>query len=108
MREIEFSIEDLDTLPVFLCLCLCLCGKMYCGSVRSIICVRPQINKKEVQDPPTLFTEFAGVIGICGCYRVCACLVLFLLECTLRGLFLAHAAAGLHCTVRSVTPPWAG
>ena len=30
------------------------------------------------------------------------------LECTLGGLFLAHAAAGLHCTVRSITPPWAG
>jgi hypothetical protein len=31
---------------------------------------------------------------------VLSCLVS--LECTLRGLFLAHAAAGLHCTVPSV------
>ena len=32
------------------------------------------------------------------------------LECTvpLRGLFLAHAEAGLYCTVQSITPPWAG
>jgi hypothetical protein len=37
---------------------------------------------------------------------VLSCLVS--LQCTLRGLFLAHAAAGLHCTVRSITPPWAG
>jgi len=26
----------------------------------------------------------------------------------LGGLFLAHAEAGLHCTVQSITPPWAG
>jgi hypothetical protein len=41
-----------------------------------------------------------------GSCLVLSCLVS--LECTLRGLFLAHAAAGLHCTVRSITPPWAG
>ena len=39
---------------------------------------------------------------------VLSCLVS--LECTvpLRGLFLAHAEAGLYCTVQSITPPWAG
>ena len=26
----------------------------------------------------------------------------------LGGLFLAHAEAGLHCTVQSITPPWPG
>jgi len=26
----------------------------------------------------------------------------------LGGLFLAHAEAGLHCTMQSITPPWAG
>jgi len=26
----------------------------------------------------------------------------------LGGHFLAHAEAGLHCTVQSITPPWAG
>jgi len=39
-----------------------------------------------------------------------SCLVL---SCFLRvhppgGLFLAHAEAGLHCTVQSIRPPWAG
>ena len=37
---------------------------------------------------------------------VLSCLVS--LECTLGGLFLAHAAAGLHCTVQSITSSWAG
>jgi len=39
------------------------------------------------------------------CQFFLSCLVS--LECTLGGLFLAHAAAGLHCTVQSITPPWA-
>jgi len=39
-----------------------------------------------------------------------ACLVLscFFRVHPLGGLFLAHAEAGLHCTVQSITPPWAG
>lgn len=38
------------------------------------------------------------------------CLVLscFFRVHPLGGLFLAHAEAGLHCTVQSITPPWAG
>jgi len=38
------------------------------------------------------------------------CLVLscFFKVHPLGGLFLAHAEAGLHCTVQSITPPWAG
>jgi len=42
-----------------------------------------------------------------GCF---ACLVLscFFRVHPLGGLFLAHAEAGLHCTVQSITPPWAG
>jgi len=39
-------------------------------------------------------------------FWVLSCLVS--LECTLGGFFLAHAEAGLHCTVRSITPPRAG
>jgi hypothetical protein len=34
---------------------------------------------------------------------VLSCLVS--LECTFGGLFMAHALAGLHCTVLSITPP---
>jgi len=39
-----------------------------------------------------------------------SCLVLFLYFNVhpLGGLFLAHAEAGLHCTMQSITPPWAG
>jgi len=39
-----------------------------------------------------------------------SCLVLscFFRVHPLGGLFLAHAEAGLHCTVQSITPPWAG
>ena len=41
---------------------------------------------------------------------VLSCLVLscFFRVHPLGGLFLAHAEAGLHCTVQSITPPWAG
>ena len=39
--------------------------------------------------------------------------ILLVLSCFFRvhplgGLFLAHAEAGLHCTVQSITHPWAG
>ena len=39
-----------------------------------------------------------------------SCLVLscFFRVHPLGGLFLAHAEAGLHCTVQSITSPWAG
>jgi len=39
-----------------------------------------------------------------------SCLVLscFFRVHPLGGLFLAHAEAGLHCTVQNITPSWAG
>ena len=51
--------------------------------------------------PPPPFQPLLSYKGI---EIVLSCLVS--LECTLGGLFLAHAAAGLHCTVQSITPPW--
>jgi len=46
---------------------------------------------------------------MCCCFSL-SCLVLscFFRVHPLGGLFLAHAEAGLHCTVQSITPPWAG
>ena len=40
--------------------------------------------------------------------RPCLVLSCFFRVHPLGGLFLAHAEAGLHCTVQSITPPWAG
>jgi len=55
------------------------------------------------------------VCQIAACWRAIwitpsSCLVLscFFRVHPLGGLFLAHAEAGLHCTVQSITPPWAG
>ena len=43
-----------------------------------------------------------------GLLRGCLVLSCFFRVHPLGGLFLAHAEAGLHCTVQSITPPWAG
>jgi len=40
--------------------------------------------------------------------QTCLVLSCFFRVHPLGGLFLAHAEAGLHCTVQSITPPWAG
>jgi len=56
------------------------------------------------------FSEGPRTLGLGGSSSrmslVLSCLVS--LECTLGGLILAHAAAGLHCTVQSITSSWAG
>jgi len=42
------------------------------------------------------------------CGGPCLVLSCFFRVHPLGGLFLAHAEAGLHCTMQSITPPWAG
>jgi hypothetical protein len=80
-------------------------------------CLTPMLMGKLVDDAPSKNTSpWQSVVfplKDCFCFYldvftdlVLSCLVS--LECTLGGLFLAHAAAGLHCTVQSITPPWAG
>jgi len=59
-----------------------------------------------LSSPNKLPYAFMILAFSCSACLVLSCLVS--LECTLGGLFLAHAAAGLHCTVQSITPPWAG
>ena len=54
---------------------------------------------------------FLGAVFDNTVFLVLSCLVsleCILWEGPLGGLFLAHAEAGLHCTVQSITPPWAG
>jgi len=46
--------------------------------------------------------------GIVAGLTLCLVLSCFFRVHPLGGLFLAHAEAGLHCTVQSITTPWAG
>ena len=71
---------------------------------------RKKISSHQYAEIVTGSTDFLLCSFMHNQIKLTSCLVLscFFRVHPLGGLFLAHAEAGLHCTVLSITPPWAG